>query len=182
MWTGSLISSRPSGPRRVRVGIDGRTASGKTTLGHELARHLAERGWDVFRASLDDFKRPWAERHLYDRSSGDGYYRSAFDLNAIRRLLVEPAAPDGSGIVALCSIDALTQINHRSSQVVMPAHAILIVDGVFAFRPELTGCWELRIWLDTDPELSMRRGIARDANRESLRQAETLRRDRYGTS
>ena len=49
------------GDRRVRVAIDGRTAAGKTSLGHELAQRLAERGRVTMRASLDDFKRPWRE-------------------------------------------------------------------------------------------------------------------------
>jgi uridine kinase len=65
------------GSRRVRVAVDGRTAAGKTTLGHELATLLADTGRVVLRASLDDFKRPWAEGHLYDRVSGEGYYRNA---------------------------------------------------------------------------------------------------------
>ncbi|MDQ1456689.1 MAG: uridine kinase, partial [Actinomycetota bacterium] len=67
------------GDHRLRVAIDGLTASGKTSLGHELAQRLARRGRPVLRASLDDFKRPWSERHLYDRVSGEGYYRNAFD-------------------------------------------------------------------------------------------------------
>jgi uridine kinase len=94
------------------VGIDGRTAAGKTTLGHELASLLADAGRVVLRASLDDFKRPWAERHRYDRVSGQGYYRNAFDLDAIRELLLEPADPTGTGRVALCSIDPITQVDY----------------------------------------------------------------------
>lgn len=53
------------GARRVRVAVDGRTAAGKTTLGHELAKVLADEERVVLRATLDDFKRPWSERHLY---------------------------------------------------------------------------------------------------------------------
>src|SRR5262245_45967137 len=66
------------GSKRLRIAVDGRTAAGKTSFGHELARALAVRGRPVFRASLDDFKRPWREAHLYDRVTGEGYYRNAF--------------------------------------------------------------------------------------------------------
>jgi uridine kinase len=69
---------RALGDRRVRVAIDGATAAGKTTLGNELAQWLSDAGRVVLRASLDDFKRPRAEAHLYDRVSGEGYYRNAF--------------------------------------------------------------------------------------------------------
>ncbi len=65
------------GDRRVRLAVDGRTAAGMTTLAHELGLMLSRAGRPVFRASLDDLKRPWAERHLYDRESGEGYYRNA---------------------------------------------------------------------------------------------------------
>lgn len=41
------------GDRRLRVGIDGMTAAGKTSFGHELAHAVAASGRDVLRASLD---------------------------------------------------------------------------------------------------------------------------------
>ncbi len=141
---------------------------------------LAEGGRPTFRASLDDFKRPWSEAHLYDRTSGEGYYRNAFDLDAIRRLLLEPAAPDGHGAVALCSIDPLTQIDHSSVTSLIPADGVLVVDGVFACRPELDAHWDMRVWVDVDAELSVQRGIARDAGREGgADAAAALHRDRY---
>jgi uridine kinase len=151
------------GAQRLRVAIDGFTAAGKTSLGHELAHRVAGRGRRVLRASLDDFKRPWRDRHLYDRESGEGYYRNAFDAEAALRLLLEPAAPGGDGVVALCSIDPITQIDHSSVTTPMPADGVLIVDGMFAFRPEINRCWDLRIWVDVDAELSVRRGTERDA-------------------
>lgn len=168
------------GPRRCRVAIDGFTAAGKTCLGHELATALVTQGRPVLRATLDDFKRPWRDAHLYDRISGEGYYRNAFDLEAIRTLLVDPAAPTGSGEVALCSIDPITQLDHSERRALVPTDGVLVVDGVFAFRPELDDCWDLRIWVDIDPELSVRRGTSRDADMEGGREhAEALHRDRY---
>ena len=168
------------GSRRVRVAVDGRTAAGKTSFAHELARTLAATGREVFRASLDDFKRPWAESHLYDRVSGDGYYRNAFDLHAIKRLLLDPSSPTGSGLVALCSIDPITQIDHAQTTVDIPEDGVLLVDGVFALRRELNEHWDLRIWLRIDPELSIARGVKRDEDLESSREAaEAVHRDRY---
>src|SRR5262249_38862076 len=96
------------GPNRLRVGIDGLTAAGKTSFGHELAEQISRSGRPVLRASLDDFKKPWRDRHLYDRESGDGYYRNAFDYDAVIGLLLEPFGADGSGDCVLCSIDPLT--------------------------------------------------------------------------
>lgn len=168
------------GDRRVRVAVDGLTAAGKTSFGHEVAAALSAVGRVALRACLDDFKRPWSQAHLYDRVSGEGYYRNAFDYDAARRLLLEPAGPDGSGQVALCGIDPLTQVDHSRTLHAMPSDGVLIVDGVFAFRPQLDDCWDLRVWLDVDPELSVCRGTARDASMEGGREAaEALHRNRY---
>jgi uridine kinase len=168
------------GNHRLRVAIDGLTAAGKTSLGHELARGLSLRGRPVLRASLDDFKRPWSERHLYDRESGEGYYRNAFDREAACRLLLDPSDPTGDGLVALCSIDPITQIDHSAVKSAMPANGVLIVDGVFSYRPEINDYWDLRIWLEIDAELSVGRGIERDREMEgSVEAAEALHRDRY---
>ena len=167
-----------SGSGRLRVGIDGLTAAGKTSLGHELAERITCSGRPVLRASLDDFKKPWRDRHLYDRESGEGYYRNAFDYAAVTKLLLEPAGAGGSGECVLCSIDPLTQVDH--SGVITPAasDAVLIVDGVFAFRPEINEHWELRIWLEVDPEVSVRRGVKRDEDWAGS-EAEAVHRDRY---
>lgn len=165
---------------RVRVAVDGLTAAGKTSFAHELGVVLADRGRVVLRASLDDFKRPWSEGHLYDRVSGEGYYRNAFDFDAIHRLLVVPSAPEASGMVTLCSIDPITQLDHSDTVAHLPADGVLLVDGVFALRDELAEVWDLSIWLSIDPELSIARGVERDADAEGGRdEAEALHRDRY---
>ncbi|MDQ1379820.1 MAG: uridine kinase, partial [Actinomycetota bacterium] len=144
------------------------------------AHRLARRGRPVLRASLDDFKRPWTERHLYDRVSGEGYYRNAFDYDAARKLLLDPSEPMAEGIVSLCSIDPITQLDHSAVKTVMPANGVLVVDGVFAFRPEINAYWDLRVWADIDTELSVRRGIERDAEvLGGADEAEMLHRDRY---
>jgi uridine kinase len=170
-----------SGAGRLRVGIDGLTGAGKTSLGHELAERICRSGRPVLRGSLDDFKKPWRDRHLYDRESGEGYYRNAFDYDVVTKLLLEPAGAGGSGDCVLCSIDPLTQVDH--SAIITPAasDAVLIVDGVFAFRPEINQHWEFRIWLDVDPQVALRRGVGRDEDWAGL-EAEALHRDRYHVS
>lgn len=109
------------GGHRLRVAVDGRTAAGKTSFAHELAQAL--------RASLDDFKRPWRERHLYDRVSGEGYYRNAQDQDAVVDLLLRPAGPSGTGHVVLCSIDPVTQRDHTD----------VVVDNSLLAAPRVIG-------------------------------------------
>ncbi|MFF3862854.1 uridine kinase [Streptomyces sp. NPDC002209] len=167
------------GGGRLLVGIDGFTAAGKTGFGHELARRIAVAGRrTVLRATLDDFKKPWKDRHLYDRESGEGYYRNAYDYDAAKRLLLDPCRSAQAASCALCSIDPLTQRDHSAETVAVPADAVLIVDGVFAFRPEIDGYWDFRVWLDVDAELSVRRGAERDRNWAGS-DAESIHRNRY---
>ncbi|MFL6075904.1 MAG: hypothetical protein ACJ73S_21140 [Mycobacteriales bacterium] len=167
------------GDGRLRVAIDGLTAAGKTSFGHELAERISAAGRPVLRASLDDFKRPWRDRHLYDRESGEGYYRNAFDFASVRNLLLEPAGEHGSGDCVLCAIDPLTQIDHSTVVTRAAPDAVLIVDGVFAYRPEINAYWDYRIWLDIDPELSVRRGTQRDQDTWAGPDAEAVHRHRY---
>jgi uridine kinase len=173
---------RRRSPDRLRVAVDGFTAAGKTSFGHELAAALRALGRPTLRASFDDFKHPWrhAREHGYDRVTGNGYYRNAYDFESARTLLLAPAGPDGSGIVALCAHDPLTGADRRALTVTAPADAILVVDSVFAFRPEYNEFWDFRIWIDVDSAVSLARGIERDtASEGGVDAATTLHRDRY---
>ncbi|MEV4502979.1 uridine kinase [Streptomyces klenkii] len=166
------------GQGRLLVGIDGFTAAGKTSFGHELAEWISAAGRPVLRATLDDFKKPWRDRHLYDRESGEGYYRNAYDYEAVKRLLLDPCRSSEATSCVLCSIDPLTQRDHSSETTPLEADAVLIVDGVFAFRPEIIEYWDFRIWLQVDAELSVRRGAGRDQNWAGS-EAESIHRNRY---
>lgn len=169
------------GSGRLRVAVDGLTGAGKTSFGHELALALRGQGRPTMRASMDDFKHPWrhAREHGYDRVSGEGYYRNAHDFGSARDLLLGPAGPCGSGEVVLCGHDPLTGVDHRDKTISAPVGAILIVDSVFAFRPQYNDYWEYRIWLDVDPATALRRGIARDSAAEGAEEAARVHRDRY---
>jgi uridine kinase len=168
-------------PTRLRVVVDGYTASGKTSFGHELAAAIRERGRPTMRATFDDFKKPWSDAHErgYDRLSGEGYYRNAPDFENARKLLLGPAGPEASGTVALCAHDPLTGEDHRGVTIDAPRDAVIIVDSVFGMRPEYDDFWDYRIWIDVPPELALARGIARDAELEGWDGAERVHRDRY---
>jgi uridine kinase len=104
-----------------------------------------------------------------DRGRG----RSAVDL------LLAPAGPGGSGVLVLCARDPLTGEDDRDKTVATPAGTVLIVDSVFAFRPQYNEFWDYRIWLEVGAAESLHRAVARDAPRDGAAGAARLHRDRY---
>jgi len=151
--------------RPVRVAIDGRTASGKTTLADELAVAIGQAGRPAIRTSVDGFHRPRAERHARGRNSAEGYYLDARDLGAIRALLLDPLGPGGTGLYRTASFDlerdcAIEQVPLRAA-----TDSILIVDGTFLQRPELNDGWDVTVFVDTSEGVAEQRGVGRDAAR-----------------
>jgi len=162
----SILASRIESVRKphpVRVAVDGRTASGKTTLADEVAAELRARGRAVIRTSVDGFHRPRAERYRRGRLSAEGYLDDARDWSAVRKLLLDPLGPEGDLLYRTASFDLdrdepIEQTTQRADP-----NAILVVDGTFLQRPELADAWDLIVFVDASEAVATRRGIARDA-------------------
>lgn len=155
-----LLSRRAGHP--LRVAIDGPLASGKTTLADELAETVRVRA-QAIRAGLDGFHRPRAERYARGRRSALGYYEDARDYAAMRRALLDPLGPGGSGQYRAGLFDLETDRPAEAPLARADADAILIVEGTFLQRPEFDGAWDVVVFLDIDPELSLARGASRDS-------------------
>lgn len=155
-----IASSRP-----LRIAVDGRTASGKTTFADELAEVLGKTGREVIRTSIDGFHRPKVERYARGRHSAEGYYYDARDLPAINALLLSPLGPGGDLRYRTASFDLDNDQPIDQEPQVASADAILIVDGTFLQRPELRDGWDLAIFVETSEQISEQRGIGRDAQR-----------------
>lgn len=158
----AVMIANPESARPIRVAIDGRTASGKTTLANELADCLRDRGREVIRTSIDGFHRPKMERYARGRHSAEGYYHDARDLPAINAFLLDPLGPGGNGWYRTASFDLHNDLPIEQDPQFAPADAILIVDGTFLQRSELRGGWDLAIFVETSEHVSERRGIDRD--------------------
>jgi uridine kinase len=166
--------------RPVRVAVDGRTASGKTTFTNELAAEIARRGRAVIRTSVDGFHMPKATRYARGRYSAEGYYFDARDLAAIRALLLDPLGPGGDRQYRTASFDLENDIAIEQERLSASPDSILIVDGTFLQRPELITGWDVTVFLDTSDDVSERRGVDRDAERlGGLQVARQLYAERY---
>jgi uridine kinase len=138
----------------IRVGIDGPSAAGKTTLANRLADRLRTRtSRTVIRAELDHFMKMVEDRDAYPYDSPESYYRDAWDYPAIRSGLLEPLGLGGHRRYRTAA---------GEPEQVAPDDAILLADGVFLQRPDLDAHWDLRIYLHIDAAESLRRGVDRD--------------------
>jgi uridine kinase len=157
----NLIESFPT-THPLRVAIDGRTASGKTTLADELAERLVAKGREIIRTSIDGFHRPKVERYARGRHSAEGYYYDARDLDAINSLLLSPLGADGSREYRTASFDLVNDLPIEQATKFASSDAILIVDGTFLQRPELADSWDITVFVETTEEASEQRGVGRD--------------------
>ncbi len=151
---------------RVIVAVDGRDGAGKTLFADGLAAVFAEDGSAVFRASIDDFHRPRAERYARGRTSPEGFYRDSYDYATFRRVLIDPFR-DGRQTAAttgfqLAAFDLARDTPVESAWVTAPRDAVLIVDGIFLHRPELRGLWDWSVWLDVPVDVAFQRMAERD--------------------
>lgn len=147
----------------IRIAIDGRTGSGKTTLANELAALI--QGREVIRTSIDGFHRPKLERYARGRYSAEGYYHDARDLHAINALLLAPLGTGGDRRYRTASFDLDNDQSIEQKAQLAPTDVILIVDGTFLQRPELRKGWDLTIFIEATELVSEQRGISRDASR-----------------
>jgi uridine kinase len=148
-------------PHPVRVAIDGVDGAGKTTLADELAGPMGSRGRQVIRASVDGFHNPRKVRYCLGRHSPEGFYRDSFNYGALTASLLLPLSPRGSRRFRRAVFDHLTDSEVVAPEETAADDAILIFDGIFAHRPELTGYWDLTIFLEARFEVSVRRSALR---------------------
>lgn len=153
---------------RILIAVDGIDGAGKTVFADALAEVFAEDGSAVFRASIDDFHRPRAERYERGRHSPEGFYRDSFDYATLRRVLIDPfreGVQTGAATgFQLAAFDVARDTPVESTWTTAPRDAVLIVDGIFLHRPELRGLWNWSIWLDVPIDVAAQRLSLRDGS------------------
>ena len=168
---GGLPAHRP-----LRVGIDGRSGSGKTTFADALADRLDAIGRACLRASLDDFHPPGhQQRERAVPVTPAEYLRRVYDYAKVRELLLDPLGPGGNRRCRLDFWNSHDDEPFPEDWQDVPKDAIVLVDGVFLHAPELRDQWDFTIWLDVDWQSALLRAARRDGTRggpdELLREA-----------
>jgi uridine kinase len=147
----------------TRVGIDGHSAAGKTTLADELATTLRTKAArPVLRVTIDHFKRHVDLRTQYPPGSPESYYFEMFDVDAIRDELLAPLGPGGNRRYRTQIMDFSGRMPIDSGVHVTSDDAILVADGGFLQKPALSRHWDLRVYLHIEVADVLHRGTIRD--------------------
>ncbi|MFI0467129.1 uridine kinase [Saccharopolyspora sp. 5N102] len=148
----------------VRVAVDGVDGSGKTVFADELAERLRSGNRAVVRVSADDFHHVRTIRYRRGRDSPEGFWLDSYDYDSLRSRVLDPLGPGGSRCYQHASHDLATDLavcpSHRRAE----PGAVLIMDGLFLHRDELTGVWDLSIFLQVPFDVSVPRMAARDGS------------------
>ncbi len=145
------------GKGRTLLAVDGIDGAGKRPFADALAERLGRGSHPVFRASVDRFHRPRAERYARGIDSAEGYYQDSFDYEQFRRVLIEPFRLGGSAGFVTEAFDVERDTPIEMQWQTAPQDATLVVDGAFLNRPELRGLWHYSIWLDADADAAQAR-------------------------
>lgn len=113
----------------ARVAVDGAAAAGPDRLADALAEPLRVRGRPVLRVRAGDFLRPASLRLEHGRRDPDSFYLNWLDVGALRREVLDPLGPGGSGLVLPSLWNPVTDRATRAERVPLPPGGVLLLDG-----------------------------------------------------
>lgn len=130
----ALVADRPG---RVRLAVDGPPPTAPDRLGREVVDALRRRGRDALAVDAADFLRPASLRLEFGHRDPDEFLDGWLDTGALRREVLDPAGPEGSGLVLPRLWDAAADRAFRDSRVALAGNAVLVLSGALMLGREL---------------------------------------------
>lgn len=126
------LADRFAGERpeqRLRVAVDGAPAAGPGALADALVDPLRTRGRPAVRVDAADFLRPASVRLELGRTNPDSFYLAWLDEAGLRREVLDPAGPGGSGMIVRRLWDARADRATREPYAELAPTAVVLVSG-----------------------------------------------------
>lgn len=152
-------------PVVVRLGVDGAVPSDRALVADALAALLADAARPVLRVSAEDFLRPRSVRLESGPDDPDAGYEAWYDTWALLREVLDPLAPGGPGRWLPTLWDTARDRATRAPRLDAPPGAVLVLDGPFLLRWELSGAFDAVAHLSTSPAAIARRCPAPERRR-----------------
>jgi hypothetical protein len=124
----ATLGRLPAGAR-LRVGLDSAPTAGGAELADALVAPLRATGHPVVRVDTGDFLRPASLRLEYGRHNPDAFYESWYDLAALRREVLDPLGPGGSGQILRTYWNPVTDRSTRARYETVPGGGVLLLCG-----------------------------------------------------
>ncbi|GGQ63621.1 nucleoside/nucleotide kinase family protein [Couchioplanes azureus] len=114
---------------RLRVAVDGPAAADPGALAGALIAPLRVRGRPAVHVSTADFLRPASLRLEFGRTNPDSFYAGWTDEAGLRREVLDPAGPQGSGRILTRLWNAATDRAAREPYAELAPEAVVLVSG-----------------------------------------------------
>ncbi|WP_067935868.1 uridine kinase family protein [Alicyclobacillus kakegawensis] len=137
------------------VGIDGCGGSGKSTLAKEL-QHAYD---NVTIVHMDDFFLPSNQR--VDAPPKQKPIGADFDWKRLFNQVLEPVSQDKEGRYQRYD----WEMDNLAEWHIVPIGGIVIVEGVYSLRREISYKYDISIWVDCPREIRLSRGLERDGEK-----------------
>jgi hypothetical protein len=139
----------------VRVGVDGSDAARPGDLADKLASPIRLRGRPVTRVRAEDYLRPASLRFERGPRDPDAFYDDWLDADGLRRDVLDPLTPGGTGRIRVSRWDARTDRASRLGFVEVPVGGVLLLSGPLLLGRGLP--LDLTVHLDLSPGALARR-------------------------
>jgi hypothetical protein len=121
-----LVAARQG---RVRLAVDGPPPTAPRALADAVAIELRARGRATVVVDTADYLRPASLRFELGRTDPDMFLDGWLDVGGLRREVLDPAAPDGSGRVLPRLWDARADRAFRDRYVDLPPDGVVVLAG-----------------------------------------------------
>jgi uridine kinase len=151
------------------IGIAGGTGSGKTTVAHALQQELGKD--NVALIAQDSYYTSLSELPFAERAKRNFDHPDAFE----NELLLQHLHELRQGCSVAVPVYDFTQHTRSDTTLMIPARPVIVVEGILIFAdPQLRAAFDIKVFVDTDPDVRVLRRILRDLN-ERGRSLESVR-------
>lgn len=157
-----MIREGDSESRPLVVGITGIDTSGKSELTRLLAQELKGDGGTVQVIHVDDFHCPRIDRYREDLPESVQFYEYTFDFERLGKEVLAPIRDEGCLETSLVCLDVLKDTWTVERHYSVDNDTVVLLEGVFLFRPEISHYLDLVIFLHVDESTAIERARKRD--------------------
>ena len=166
-----IVNAHKTTPARraLLVGVSGIDGSGKGYVSSKLAQELRSARVNVAIINADGWLNLPGVR-FSTNDPGRHFYENAFRFDEMFGRLVLPLKRDGSVDVTADLVEE-TAKDFRQHRYIFDNIDVILLEGIFLFRKQFAGHFDLRIWIECSQEVALVRAIKR--SQEGLSPIET---------